>query len=138
MDVLIACPFCDHTDRLRVIENVQSGWGVYCLNCGINGKHSEDRDFAILFWNTRPREEAKDARIAVLEGVDLEAMIIRQHAKIKEQKSEIIRLNEALKEIYRLPLAPETSPDRPYSLLANISHLAKTAMRIENVSQTDD
>ena len=52
-------------------------------------------------------------------------------AQLESARAELAALREALEEIHRLPLAPETRADMPYSLLANIDHIAKEALGIQ-------
>jgi hypothetical protein len=48
---------------------------------------------------------------------------------LAEKDAEIERMREALEEIHRLPLAPETRADMPYALLATIDDIAKESLK---------
>ena len=49
------CPFCGSTD-VAVIGNDDRLFNVECSDCGILGPVSSSYEYAVLYWNNRPRE----------------------------------------------------------------------------------
>ena len=66
MSELKKCPFCGSED-VEAIGDYGFHW-VCCHHCHVSGTGSKDWDVARSRWNTRPLEDALQARIDELEG----------------------------------------------------------------------
>jgi hypothetical protein len=66
--------------------------------------------------------------VAEVERLRKENETLRIERDYRPRMDDYERLRAALEEIRRLPLAPETRADKPYSLIANLDAIAKNAL----------
>jgi BMFP domain-containing protein YqiC len=92
MDELKACPFCGSSnttlDYYEISCPQELGTIVVCNDCGASAK-------SIVDWNTRPIEDALNARIAELEA---ENDILKDH--LREAKNILIDKNLQIDSLY--------------------------------------
>ena len=64
-DILKPCPFCGSPAELRGGYWKEYNYDIYCPECGvILISYSDDPNDLTTQWNTRPIEDALNARIA--------------------------------------------------------------------------
>ena len=93
MSEMKKCPFCGgEADYTQILGNYGR---VYCFTCDGGIREGRSKDGVIHNWNSRPIEDALNARIAELEA---ENAMLKQHPQPIEfwsdEKKQIYKINE--------------------------------------------
>lgn len=53
-EILLSCPFCGGAAMIEYDVIMPFEYSVFCGDCGVMPSTSEDKQVAVLAWNTRP------------------------------------------------------------------------------------
>lgn len=109
--------------------------GVYAMFfCDRDDETQIDPETICAPWSEADAEHIAEAHNHYPAALD---EIERLRAELQAARADAARLKAALEEIHRLPLAPETRADMPYSLIANIDYVAKNALGVHDALKDD-